>query len=40
VKQKVAPPSALFTAQSRPPWAWMIERQMDRPIPKPSPFVV
>ena len=27
-------------AQSRPPWASTIERQIDRPSPIPSPFVV
>ena len=37
---KVAPPSALLSAQSRPPCAAMIERQIDRPRPSPRALVV
>jgi hypothetical protein len=40
MKKKVAPWSALFSAQSRPPWASMIDRLIENPIPKPSRLVV
>ena len=39
--QEAAAPSGLFGAtHNRPPWASMIERQIDRPIPIPPDFVV
>jgi hypothetical protein len=33
---KVAPPSLLFEASMVPPWALIIVRLMERPMPKPS----
>ncbi len=36
----VAPPSWLFSAHKRPPWASTIDRLMDNPMPSPSLFVV
>ena len=37
---KTAPCGALALAQSRPPWAWMIDRLMASPMPKPCGLVV
>src|SRR3954470_16869733 len=37
---KVAPRSGLFSADIRPPWATTIDRQMERPSPRPSRLVV
>jgi hypothetical protein len=31
---------ALEEAHTRPPCAWMIDRQIESPMPKPSGFVV
>jgi hypothetical protein len=38
--RKMAPSSAAFSAEIRPPWASMIERLIARPMPSPSAFVV
>ena len=40
VNRNAAPQGALASAQSRPPWASMMERQIDKPIPVPLVFVV
>ena len=40
VKQKTAPRGSFGSAQSRPPCASTIERQIDNPIPKPLDLVV
>ena len=40
VKQKTVPRGSLGFAQSRPPCTLMIERQIDKPKPKPFPLVV
>jgi hypothetical protein len=40
VKWNVAPAFALRVAHIRPPWASMIEREIDSPIPMPSGLVV
>jgi hypothetical protein len=40
VNRKMAPRGSLVFAHSRPPCASMIERQMERPSPKPSGLVV
>jgi len=40
VNSKVAPWGTFVLARSRPPCASMIDRQIDRPIPKPPDFVV
>jgi hypothetical protein len=37
---KTAPQGALALTQSCPPWAWMIDRQMVSPKPKPCGLVV
>ena len=34
ITTKRAPPSARFSAQMRPPWAWTICLLMDRPRPE------
>ena len=39
-KLKVAPRVGLFVAQMRPPCASMIEREIDRPMPRPVGLVV
>ena len=38
--ENVAPRSGLFFAQIFPPWRSMMERQIERPIPRPSDLVV
>jgi hypothetical protein len=40
IMQKMAPRGLLGIAQSRPPCATTIERQIDSPIPNPSDLVV
>ena len=40
VKQKTVPRGSFGVAQSRPPCASTIERQMESPMPKPVGFVV
>jgi hypothetical protein len=40
VKLKMAPLGWLAVTHNHPPWASMIERQIDSPMPKPSGFVV
>ena len=35
-----APRGSHLVAHSRPPWASIIERQIERPMPMPSGFVV
>jgi hypothetical protein len=40
VMQKTAPRGSFGVAQSRPPCASTIERQIERPIPKPVGLVV
>lgn len=40
VNSKVAPRGTFALAHRRPPCASMIDRQIDRPIPKPLDFVV
>jgi hypothetical protein len=40
VNRNTAPRDAFMSAHSRPPWASMIERQIDSPIPTPLDFVV
>lgn len=40
VKENVAPGPSLGSAQSRPPWASMIERLIANPKPMPCGFVV
>ena len=40
VNSKVAPWGTFALAHRRPPCASMIDRQIDRPIPKPPDFVV
>ena len=40
VKENVAPPPPFCTAQTRPPCASMMERQIDRPTPVPLGLVV
>jgi len=40
VNRNTAPQDAFMSAHSRPPWAWMIDRQIDSPIPTPLDFVV
>jgi hypothetical protein len=37
---KAAPPSGRFSAHCRPPWAAAIERQIERPRPRPLFLVV
>src|SRR5258708_1910738 len=39
-KWKIAPCGVSGGAQTRPLWAWMIERLMDRPMPMPPGLVV
>ena len=38
--QNVAPKPSVASAQSRPPWLWMMDRLIERPIPVPSGLVV
>jgi hypothetical protein len=40
VNRNTAPRDAFMSAHSRPPWALMIDRQIDSPIPTPLGFVV
>src|SRR6267142_5814005 len=40
LKRKIAPRGEFFIAQSFPPWASMIEREIASPIPIPLGFVV
>ncbi len=40
VNRNTAPCDAFMSAHSRPPWASMIDRQIDSPIPTPLDFVV
>jgi hypothetical protein len=40
VNLNIAPLDAFASAQSRPPWASMMDRQIDSPIPIPPDFVV
>jgi hypothetical protein len=40
VTLNLAPPSGLFSAQSRPPWASTTERDTAKPIPMPFSLVV
>jgi hypothetical protein len=40
VNWKTVPDGSIASAQSRPPWASMMERQIDSPIPIPLRFVV
>lgn len=40
VNENVAPPPGLLLAQMQPPWASIVERQIARPMPVPSAFVV
>jgi hypothetical protein len=40
VNRNTAPRGSLASAHSRPPWALMMERQIDSPIPMPLDFVV
>src|SRR5262249_11152126 len=40
VNEKLAPPPSFGSAHSRPPWASMIERLIERPHPMPSGFVL
>jgi hypothetical protein len=40
VNRNTAPRGAFASAHSRPPWASMIDRQIDSPIPTPLDFVV
>jgi hypothetical protein len=36
----MAPQGSFASAHSRPPWATMIDQQIDSPIPMPLDFVV
>jgi hypothetical protein len=38
--RKIAPTESPGDAQMRPPWAVMIEREIDNPMPIPPPLVV
>src|SRR5215210_9006194 len=38
--RKIEPRGALGTTDNMPPWASMIDRQIERPIPIPPDFVV
>jgi hypothetical protein len=40
VNRNTAPRGAFTSAHNRPSWAWMIDRQIDSPIPTPLDFVV
>ena len=40
VNLNTAPRGIFTSAHSRPPWALMIDRQIDSPIPTPLDFVV
>jgi hypothetical protein len=40
VNWNTAPRGSFASAHSRPPWASMIDRQIDSPIPVPPVFVV
>ena len=40
VNWNTVPQGSFAVAHSRPPWASMIDRQIDRPIPTPLDFVV
>jgi hypothetical protein len=40
VNRNIAPGGSFASAHSRPPWASMIDRQIDSPIPTPRDFVV
>ena len=40
VNRNMTPPGWFASAHSRPPWASMMDRQIDSPIPVPLSFVV
>jgi hypothetical protein len=40
ITEKSAPQGLFDVAESRPPWFWTIERQIDNPIPNPLALVV